>query len=124
MRKLATAALTLLLFSGLSACSTDPEITSGYVVQKNFEPRHWEGGWEEDCDTDWFDEDDDGNTLEQDCDSYWESHHRRVEDTWKIRLEDCRVNDKNERKCYRSWLEVDEDTFVDFRVGDHYPNPA
>lgn len=121
MRKLAVA---LMLLVSLGACNSDPEITEGYVVQKQFEPEHWEGGWVEDCDNDWFDADDDGDTWEEECDSEWKPHHHRVSDRWKIRLEDCRVNEKGERKCYRSWLTVDETTFHDFKVGAHYPNPA
>lgn len=120
MRKLFLL-IPLLLFG---ACDSDPEVTEGYVVQKNFEPAHWEGGWVEVCENDWFDTDEDGQIINDDCDTEWEAHHTHVSDRWKIRLEDCQFNDKNERKCYRSWLTVDEDTFRSYRVGAHYPNPA
>lgn len=101
----------------LIACGPSlPPITSGKVVNREFVPAHYEGGWDEDCgmEYDFFNEE-----WDYECDSRWDPHDHWVGDRWKLQLENCEAE-----KCRKAWVYVDETTFHRFNVGNNYPVPG
>lgn len=132
MKRIAIIALALL---ALVSCG-EPPPKEGYVRDKSFEAAHWEGGFETYYTTEYrchtvssYNYASKSYKTSQQCGpemvsrQRWEDHHTYVEDRWKIKLEDCKVNDKGERKCRTGWLTVDQQTYHEYRIGSHYPDP-
>lgn len=107
------------------ACGEDVP-TEGYVIQKVYDPAHWESGYRTESYNDC------GMHLNVDGDmelgcrpatrQVYEAHHAYIPDRWKFRLENCQEED-GKHKCHRGWLRVDETTFHSYVVGGHYPDP-
>ena len=123
----------LLLLALLVFMACGEPVTEGYIRQRKFEPAHWEGGYEthtrvvHQCRTvSRYDSLEDEYVTEQECgpetETYqeWESHHHMVDDAWSFKLEECKFNEKKERKCRTGWVSVDETTFHGFENGEHY----
>lgn len=110
----------------LVACGGEPPPSSGYVRDKRFIPAHWEDGYRTesymDCSMHLNYEGD----LEYGCRpatrSVYEPQYQWVGDRWKILLENCESTEK-EDKCRTGWKVVDETTYHDYGVGQHYPDP-
>lgn len=111
----------------LSSCSSEPPITTGKVVDKSFEPAHWEGGYEYfttygyHCGLGY-----DGKYgcgLKSYEDSRWEDQHTWHNDSYRIQLQSCEENDKGELKCRTGWRTITELEYDRYDIGNHYPNP-
>lgn len=112
--------LALLLFA---ACGDPVRVTTGYVVDKDYDRAHWSDNdtslfgrdWDDkDCDTDWEYQWDTGEYEWEETCKYW------YDDRWRLRLKNC-YDDPD--KCHEGWVEVDEDEYDEFRRGQHYPTP-
>jgi hypothetical protein len=130
VRRLAACLLALGL---LAACASPPK--EGYVRDKDFTAAHWESGYrteyttEPDCgyesvydSTTGRYEQRYGCTTKQVSHEVYEAHHTWVDDSWRMRLEDCKVNAKDERKCKTGWREVTEAVYDRYDLGQHYPD--
>jgi hypothetical protein len=124
----------VLLIVVLGACY-DPPPEKGYVIDKNFNPAHWESGFETyyvpeyTCrSTSRYNPSTGNYETGQDCGvqqvakQRWEDHHTWHSDSWKLKLKDCQMKDGKE-KCRTGWKRVDETTYHQYAVGQHYPNP-
>lgn len=110
----------------LAACSSEPPVTEGTVVRKEFSPAHWEGGWETRYEyrcgygTDY-----DGKMkyrCRNESVSYWDDQHIWQADQWRIRLRSCETGTTTDKpKCREGWQYVDQQTFDDYNAGQHYP---
>lgn len=117
-------------------CGGEDPPTEGDVINKEFTPAHWEGGFETyylpeySCDTESVYNYQTGQyETRQVCGTdmvahqRWEDHHNYVDDRWRLQLEDCTIEDGKE-KCRKGWVNVDETTYHDYKVGAHYPDPG
>ncbi len=128
MRYKLLLAIVLVFVLVLSSCSgSEPPPESGYVRNKDFVPEHWEDGYRSEsrygphCGLSY-----DGKF---DCSSkfyteqVYEEHHRWVENTWKLYLEDCDPPDeKGKEHCNRGWIEVTETMYNSHSLNSHYPD--
>lgn len=114
----------LLVVVALVGCSGEP-MSSGYVRDKQFDPAHWEGGWdfvtrtEEVCKyrDDGFGFDGYGCEDEPTTDMVWDEQDTWVENRWKLLLESC------SKGCISGWIWVDQTTYQQYGIGQHYPDP-
>lgn len=125
--------LILVVALALFGCG-DPAPKEGFVREKKYEPAHWEDGYRTEyryeyrCHPGYRIGPDGRSVYTTDCGiesvpySVYEEHHRWINDQWRLRIEDCKENDKGEMKCRDGWVSVDHDTYVDFRIGRHYPD--
>lgn len=128
-------AIVLVVVILCTGCA-DPPPETGYVRDKSYEPAHWEGGYdtyyrsEYSCSPESVYDYNTGRTEYRPSCGYkpvsytvWDDHDEWVEDSWRLYLEDCKVNDKGENKCKKGWRSVsDESTYDKYGVGDHYPD--
>lgn len=119
----------------LAACSSEPPLTEGRVVDRVFDPEHIEHYTEthyrteyyEDCglrsEYDYFEEE---YVSEYVCETetrqvpYYTDESRRVEDDWDIQIEGCTTDEDGEEKCRTSWIDVSEFLYVECEEGAYY----
>lgn len=119
----------VLMIALISSCDSKPPITSGDVVNREFEPAHWEGGYESYCGYDYGYNAVAGKfEWHYSCNhSRWEDEHRWENDSWRIQIDGCvEYEDDGELKqhCDTRWIDVSERDYDRFTIGTHYPNPA
>lgn len=129
MKKFIISLLLIFTFVGCSSAPPPPE--EGYVKAKSFEAAHWEGGYEYyttyeyNCANryDAF-----NNEYRFSCQnepvqhSRWVPRKYYVNDVYKLKLEDCKVNKDKEKECNIGWKSVTEEEYNHYNVGKHYPN--
>lgn len=106
----------------LTSCNSEPPIEEGKVVNRRFEPAHWESGYRSEprygyqCGIGY-----DGKYgcgLKHYTEQVYEAQHHYVEDRYKLKLEKC-----EEDKCRQGWITVPESEYSDYAIGNHYPDP-
>lgn len=116
----------------LTSCGGEPPPESGIVVNKQFEPAHWESGYRTEyqpqfrCRT--VSSYSNGkSTSRQQCGvesvpvQVYEAQHRWVNDNWRVELKACKENDKGEEKCRKGWRSITEHDYERHDTGDYYP---
>lgn len=113
--------LLIIAILALAACSSEPPLSEGRVVDREFDPEHTEHYTETHYRTEYYEDcgyDSEYNfqtgQYEQvySCESesrqvpYYVDATRRVDDDWDIQIEGCTTNDKGEEKCRTSWIDV------------------
>lgn len=119
----------LLIILLLAACNSDPPIVEGDVIDKRFEPAHWEGGYDyipmvrTECHSTYV-----NGQTQTSCgpqtfmQPIWEDQHEWINDRYRLKLEVCEVKD-GKNKCRSSWRTVTESEYHDYSIGNHYPDP-
>lgn len=130
---------TLLLLTAVAVIAGcgDPPPKQGTVIDKQYEPAHWEDGYETvyvpeyQCDTvTRYNPMTEGYETHEECGTemvahqVYEEHHTYVDDRWKLRLRDCTTDKDGDRKCREGWVTVDETTYHDYNIRSHYPEPG
>lgn len=124
--KRAVLALALLLV----ACG-DRAPSTGKVVDKRFDPEHWESGYRTDYVPQYrcravsrYDYDADQYVTTQECGTeteavqVWEEQHEHVPDRWYLKLEKCPP--ESSKKCKTGWRRVSETRYEALGIGDFY----
>lgn len=117
-----------------ASCAGDPPPETGHVINRKYEPEHWEAGYDTYYETEYvcgYDDVYDYNSGEYkykyDCDfedvekRRYEEHHRWVEDEWSLLLRKCEQKDNGDEKCREGWRDITEDEYSRHDVGDYYP---
>jgi hypothetical protein len=107
----------------LIACSSEPDLTSGTVVNKRFEPAHYETRLQQvysgqNCS---------GSGAQRVCTPIYTyvPVNDYYPDDWDIQLKACGEEAGKEKisDCRTSWIDVSEEVYNQYGVGKHYPNP-
>ncbi len=110
----------ILMLLLIAACSSDPPITEGTVVNREFKAAHWESGYRSEprygyhCGIGYDGEY--GCGMKHYTEQVYEERHTYIEDRYRLQLKSC-----EEDKCRTGWITVPEDEYGDYRVGDRYP---
>lgn len=131
----------------VGACDSEPPVTEGRVLNRNFEPAHEEEYWRTEYRTEYYTEE----VCTSDYDPFTgeyrgqrcrqESRTRQVPydvrdtrwvpDDWDLYLQQCEPegtrNEDGEilttdERCREGWVDIDdEDTYDSYEIGSYYP---
>ncbi len=116
------------------ACSGEAAPETGTVMNRKYEPEHWEAGYETYYTTEYvcgnksvYDYNSGKYVNRYSCDfedvshQRYEEHHRWYDNEWKLLLRRCEKKDDGKEKCHEGWREVTEDEYDRHNIGNYYP---